>query len=190
MIPRLKGVTAHSHDTKLPGEDGKDVAKVGGPNLRRNPSKKISETLRPIVGGTYLTLGKIPLQLVVGGIETTPRRIPLGFKSRVGTIITIIDLERGDKSNLLSYPLWQSRPVEHQGDSPERSPTFVDVRGKTDQERCIPIPRWTGIKPEALETWRIDISMGVGVQLKGDSLVAICTRYSGDDLDIKAIHPS
>ena len=37
MIPRLKGVIAHDHDTKLPGENGKDVATGWG----TKPSPKV-----------------------------------------------------------------------------------------------------------------------------------------------------
>ena len=47
-----------------------------------------------MVGGTYKTPGKIPLRPVVDGTDPTLKRIPLGSKSRVGTII---DLERGGK---------------------------------------------------------------------------------------------
>ena len=37
MIPILKGVIAHSHDTKLPGEDGEDMATGWG----TRPSPKV-----------------------------------------------------------------------------------------------------------------------------------------------------
>ena len=62
--------------------------------------------------------------------------------------------------------------------TPRRSPTSVDMGGIADQEMCIPIPR------------QIDISIAVGVQQTWDRPVAACTRYSGDNLDIEAIHPS
>ena len=72
-----------------------------GPDLvqRRNPSKKIPETLRPVVGGIDLTMGRIPLLPMVRGTNPTPCRIPLGSKSRVSTII---DLDRG-KSQIYSH---------------------------------------------------------------------------------------
>ena len=38
-------------------------------------------------------------------------------------------------------------------------------------------------------TWLMDIPMAVGVQQMGDRLVAACTQYSGDDVDIEAIPP-
>ena len=58
------------------------------------------------------------------------------------------------------------------------------------QERCIHIPRWTGIRLEAMGTLWTDISMAVGVQRIGNRPMAACTQYLGDDLDTKAIHPS
>ena len=61
-------------------------ARVLGPVQRQNSSEKISETLRAVVGGT----------------DPTPRRISLGSKSKVGTIT---DLERGENSDPLLYPL-------------------------------------------------------------------------------------
>ena len=36
----------------------------------------------------------------------------------------------------------------------------------------------------------MDISMVVGVQQMEDRLIAVCTQYPRDDLDIEAIHPS
>ena len=62
--------------------------------------------------------------------------------------------------------------------------------GGVDRERCIPIPQWMGIRPEAIGTRRTDIPMVVGVQQIEDRSLAACIRYSGDDLDIKAIHLS
>ena len=62
--------------------------------------------------------------------------------------------------------------------------------GGANHERCILIPQQTKIKLEATGTRRTDIPMVVGVQKMGDRPVAACTRYSGDDLDIEAIHPS
>ena len=44
-----------------------------------------------------------------------------------------------------------------------KSHMTVDVRGEADQERYIPIPRWTGLSPEAAGTWQTDISMVAGV---------------------------
>ena len=58
------------------------------------------------------------------------------------------------------------------------------------QERCIPIPRRRRIRPEAMGTRWTDILMAMGVQWRGNRLMAACTHYSGDDLDTKAIHPS
>ena len=45
--------------------------------------------------GTNLTLRRILLRPVVGGTDPTPRRIPLGPKSRVDRIT---DLKKGEKS--------------------------------------------------------------------------------------------
>ena len=39
-------------------------------------------------------------------------------------------------------------------------------------------------------TRRIDILIAIRVQQTGDMLIAAYTRYSGDDLDTRAIHPS
>ena len=48
MIPRLKGVIAHGHDTKLPGEDGEDAAIDWG--TRPSPKAKLfEEDLRDIL---------------------------------------------------------------------------------------------------------------------------------------------
>ena len=46
-IPRSRDVIAHSSDTKLPGEDGEDVAMTGiqDPIQRQNPLEKMSEVL-------------------------------------------------------------------------------------------------------------------------------------------------
>ena len=74
--------------------------------------------------------------------------------------------------------------------TPRRSFTSVDVGGRADQERCISIPRWAGIIPEVAGTQRMDIPMAIGVQQMRDRPVVACTRYSGDDIGIKAIHPS
>ena len=71
-----------------------------------------------------------------------------------------------------------------------RSLTYVDVRGEANQERCIPISQWTGIRLEAIGIRRTDIPMVVEVQHMGDRPMAACTGYPGDDLDIGAIHPS
>ena len=118
---------------------------AGGPDpvQRQNPSKKTQQT-RPVVGGTDPILGRIPLQLMVGRIDPTPRM----------------------------------------------SLTSVDMGDRADQERCIPIPRWTRIRLEAAGTWQMDIAMAVGVQQTRDRLVATWTRYSGDNLNTRAIHPS
>ena len=35
----------------------------------------------------------------------------------------------------------------------------------------------------------MDIPMALGVQQMGNKLVATCTWYSGDDLDIEIVHP-
>ena len=80
---------------------------AGGPDpvQRQNPSKRIPETLRPMVGRTDPTLRRIPLQLVVGGTDPIPRRKSLGSKSRVGAIT---DLEKEKKSDLLPYTLRRS----------------------------------------------------------------------------------
>ena len=167
----------------------KTQQQAGGPDLvqRQNPSEKILETFQPVVGGIDLTPGRIPLWPVVGGTYLTSRRIPLGSKSKID-IIT--DLEKGEKLEPLSYsPRW-SRPVEHQGDPQERNPMFVNVGGGAAHERCIVIPQWTGIRPEVVGTWRMAISMTVGVQQTGDRSVATCTLYSGDDLNIEATNPS
>ena len=85
-----------------------------------------------MVGGTNPTPGRISLQLMVRGIDPTPRR----------------------------------------------SPKSIDVGDRVDQERCIPISQL------------MDIPMAAVVQQTRDKRVAACTWYSGDDLDIKAIHPS
>ena len=58
---------------------------------RQNPLEKIPKTLR----------------LVVWGTDPTLRRNLLGLKSKVGTIT---DLERGEKSNPLSYPQDEADP--------------------------------------------------------------------------------
>ena len=47
-----------------------------------------------------------------------------------------------------------------------------------------------GVKLVAVGTRRMDIPMSMGVQQTGDRPMAACTRYSGDDLDTEAIHPS
>ena len=121
------------------------------------------------------------------GTDLTPRRIPLGLKSKIGTIT---DLKRGEKLDPLSYPPRRSRPVEHQGDPRERSPAFISMGGGMAQERCIPIPWQTKIIPEAVGTWWKDVSIAMVVQWTGNRPMVACTQYSGDDLDTKAIHPS
>ena len=68
--------------------------------------------------------------------------------------------------------------MEHQGDSPQRSPTSIDMGGGAAQEMCIPIPRWTGIRPEVIGTQQMGILMVVGVQKMRDRPVA-------DALDIQ-----
>ena len=140
-----------------------------------------------MVGGTDLTPGRIPLQPVFRGTDTTPRRILLGSKSKVGTII---NLEMGERLHSFLYPPRRSWHMEHQGDSPEMSPTSIDVGGRATQERCIPIPQQTGIRPEVVGTRQMDIPMAVGVQQTGDRLVTTCTWYSSNDLDIEVIHSS
>ena len=54
----------------------------------------------------------------------------------------------------------------------------------------MPIPRWAKVRPVAVGKWRLDILIVVGVQQNGDKLMVACTRYSGDDLDTRAIDPS
>ena len=61
-----------------------------------------------MVGETDLTPRRIPLWPMVGGADPTPRRIPLGSKSKVGTTI---DLEKEEKSDILSDPPKRSRHV-------------------------------------------------------------------------------
>ena len=94
----------------------------------------------------------------------------------------------GNKPNLRKDPTpahsWGNRP------NPRRSPTSVNVGGRANQERCIPIPRRMGIRPEAIGTWRMNIPMAVGVQQTGDRPVVACTQYSSDDLNIEVTHPS
>ena len=111
-------------------------------------------------GGADLTPGMSLLWPMVGGIDPTLSRIPLGSKSKVGTLI---DLVNGENSYIFPYPPRQSRLVEQQGDSPGRSPTPVDVGGVADQERCIPILWRTGIRPEVAGIQQTDILMAVGV---------------------------
>ena len=97
---------------------------------------------------------------MVGGIDLAPRRILL-------------------------------RPMVGGTDpTPRRGPTSVDVGGRANQERCIPIPWWRGIRPEVAETRRTDILMVIGVQQTGDIPMAACTQYSGDNLNIEVTHPS
>ena len=46
---------------------------------------------------------------------------------------------------------------------PRRSPMPVNVVGRTDQERCIPILRLMRIGPEVVETLQADSLMAVGM---------------------------
>ena len=67
---------------------------------------------------------------------------------------------------------------------------LVDIGGGVDQERCITIPRQIGFRPEATRTRWVDNQTVVRVQQTGDRLEVACTRYLGDNLDTRAIHPS
>ena len=135
-----------------------------------NPSRKIPEILRLTVKGTYLT----------------PRRVLLGSKSRVGTII---DLEKGEK---LDHP-----------HTPETKPTRGTSRRSTEEESCIHRrERWSN--PGNVYTHpMVDRGQtggcgdtvdrcfdGCGVQQTGDKPMVAFTRYLGDDLDTRALHPS
>ena len=73
--------------------------------------------------------------------------------------------------------------------TPRKSLTSVDVGGGADQERFIPILRQTGVRPKATRTQRVDNPTIVGGQQIEDRLEVACTRYLGDDLDTRAIHP-
>ena len=72
MIPRLKGVISHSHDTKLLREDGEDTATNWGtrPSPKAKPLEEDPEDTPTCDWGTDPTL----------------KRIPLGSKSKVGAI--------------------------------------------------------------------------------------------------------
>ena len=87
-----------------------------------------------------------------------------------------------------SIPLWLM--VGGTDPTLRKSHMSVDMGGRVDQERCIPIPRQTVIRPEAVGTRRLDILMAGGVQQTGDKLMSACTQYPGNDLNIAAIHPS
>ena len=71
-----------------------------------------------------------------------------------------------------------------------RSPTSIDVGGRGDQERRIPILRWTGIRLEVGGIRQTVIPMVKQAQQTGDRPVAAYIQYSSDDLDIEVIHPS
>ena len=67
---------------------------------------------------------------------------------------------------------------------------FVDAGGGATKKRCILILQRAGSRPVAVGTRQIDVSMAMGVQQTGDKPMAICTQYSGDDLDTRSLHPS
>ena len=66
----------------------------------------------------------------------------------------------------------------------------INAGGGATEERCIPIPRWAGARPVVVGTGRTNFSIAMGMQQTGDRPMVACTQYSGDDLDIRAIHPS
>ena len=86
-----------------------------------------------MIRGTDPTPGRISFCPMVRRLDPTPGRIPL-------------------------------RPMVRGTDPTLRmSPTSVDVGGGAKQERCIPIPQRTEIRPEAVGIQRMDIPMVVGV---------------------------
>ena len=101
MIPRLKGIVAHSYSTKLPREDG-EYATTDWETIPSPKEKPFGEDSRD----TWT---------MFGGIDLTPRRILLGSTSRVGVII---DLKKWERANPTSYPVRRSRPAKHQGGPP------------------------------------------------------------------------
>ena len=141
------------------------------PVQRQNSSEKIPEVLQPAAGGT----------------DPTPRRIPLGSKSRVGTLT---NLEKVEKSYPSSCSPTRSLPVEHQDNQQKRTPVSINAGGGATYGRCIPIPRRATARLVAMGTRLLDFSITVRMQGTGDRPMAACTRYSGDNLDTGAIHPS
>ena len=123
------------------------------PVQRRNSSKKTLQTLRPVVGRTNPTLGRISLWPMVGGIDPTPERIPFW------------PIVRGTDPTL------------------RMSLTSVDIGGGVDQEKCILILQRMGVRPKAARTRQTNVPIAVGVQQTEDRPMATCTRYLGDDLE-------
>ena len=80
--------------------------------------------------------------------------------------------------------------MEHKDNKKNMTPTSIDAGGGATQGRCIPILRQAGARPMAVGTQQMNFFMVVGMQQTGDRPMAVCTWYSGDDLDTWAIHPS
>ena len=185
----MKGVIAHDHDTKLLGEDGEGV--TIGCGTRHSPkAKPFEENPRDTLTcgwGNRPNPEKDPTSAYGWGNRPNPKKNPTGIEVQ-GRHNNRLGKRKKVRSTLI--PPRQSQPMEHQGDPQERSHTSINVGGGMGQERCIPIPRRTRIKPEVVGTRRTDISMVVGVRQMGNRPMAACTQYLGHDLDTKAIHPS
>ena len=80
--------------------------------------------------------------------------------------------------------------MEHQEDQQKSSSASVGAEGGATQERCIPIPRQVEARLVVVGPRQTDVSIAMGMQRTRDRLMAACTRYLGDDLDTRAIHPS
>ena len=114
-----------------------------------------------------------------GGLDSVQRQNP--SKKTLETLWPVVG---GTDPTLRRFPL---RPIAG-GTYPTLRKSH-DVGGTVDQERCIPIPWWTAIRPKAVGIGQTYVLMAVGVQQMGDILMAACTWYPGDDLDSGAIHP-
>ena len=108
MIPRLKGIIAHSHDTKLLGEDGEGV--TAGWGTRPSPkTKPVEEDPRntPTRGwGNIPKLKKDPTLAHGWGYRPNPRR---GRWSGPGKVCTHLMVDKdqtrccGDTTDRYSY---------------------------------------------------------------------------------------
>ena len=99
--------------------------------------------------------------LVAGGLNPALKTTLLKARSGVGAMA---NFNMQETLSPPPYYMTQIRPLEGHGIHHLGSPMSIDMRDEAVKKRCVPTPRRTGARSMVVGTWRMDFSMGIGMQ--------------------------